>query len=562
MADKPLESKEIQKFQNEEIEVIYRKTAPIEKSMIPGRYPPLSPGVTVEDGIVYERDVAVTMRDGTTVYTDIYRPDGETNLPAIVAYSPYGKRQGYLGMPVHGIPEGTNSPMAKFEGPDPAYWCHYGYAVINPDSRGIGNSEGDIHFWGSQEGQDGYDLIEWVAGLDWCNGRVTLSGNSWLGITQWFIAAERPPHLAAFAPWEGFCDFFRDGCCIGGIPEVGFVGMAINGFCGPGRIQDIPAMMKKYPLMNGFWEDKIAKVEEIEIPAYVVASWNPLHAHGTLEGYRRLPDGKKWLRIHNTQEWPDYYNPDNIEDLRRFYDRYLKGIRNGWELTPKVRVSVLDPGGDDLVNCVEKEFPIERTEYQKLYLDAAKCSLSPIAAKEENSIQYRADDDKGKAVFTIKFDEDTELTGYMKLRLWVEAHGSDDMDLFVYVSKLDEQGNPLPAIVIDFPNPGARGLLRVSHRGIDESKSTEYEPYLSHSEEELLKPGEIVPVEIGIWPVGMLWHKGQQLQVAIQGYAEYWMEDVSIPGGPVFKYDRRNKGNHIIHTGGKYDSYLQVPKIP
>jgi predicted acyl esterase len=562
MSDEPQGLREMKEYKNEQIEVIYRAATPIDKSMPPGKYPALAPGVTTEDGIIYERDIPVTMRDGVVIYTDIYRPEGATNVPAIVAYSHYGKRQGYLGMPTLGVPDGTVSPMAKFEAPDPAYWCRYGYAVINPDSRGIGNSEGDIGFWGTQEGRDGYDLIEWVAARDWCNGKVTLSGSSWLGITQWFIAAEKPPHLAAIAPWEGFDDFYREGCCIGGIPEVGFVSMAIEGLCGHGRIEDIPAMMEKYPFINGFWEDKIARVENIEIPAYVVSSWNPLHTHGTFDGYRRLPTEKKWLRIHNTQEWPDYYSPNNIEDLRRFFDRYLKGIHNGWELTPRVRVSVLDPGGTDQVNRPEDDFPLPQTEYQKLYLDATTGTLSPNPIAKESNIRYKADDDRGRVSFTVKFSEDTEITGYMKLHLWVEADGSDDMDLFVYVSKLDGEGNHLPAMVIGFPNPGARGLLRVSHRGIDRTRSTPSEPYLTHRSEQRLKPKEIVPVEIGIWPVGMLWHSGQQLRVVVQGYADWWMEDKLIPGGPIFRYERRNRGDHIIHTGGKYDSHLLIPKIP
>ena len=154
------------------------------------------------------------------------------------------------------------------------------------------------------------------------------------------------------------------------------------------------------------------------------------------------------------------------------------------------------------------------------------------------------------------------MTGYMKLRLWVEADGADDMDLFVYVSKLDEKGNHLPAFVLVFPNPGVRGILRVSHRELDEKRSTPSEPYLLHSREQLLKPGEIVPVEISLWPIGMIWHAGQKLRLEVQGYASWWMEDKLFPGGPIFRYNVRNKGEHIIHTGGRYDSHLLVPKIP
>jgi uncharacterized protein len=558
MGDGPQRSTELKQFGNETIEVTYRRVKPPEESG--GVFPELAPGVTVEDGIIYERDVAVPMRDGTIIYTDIYRPEGASNLPAIVAWSPYGKRAAYAGMPIPGVPPGTVSPMAKWEGPDPAYWCRYGYAVINPDARGSGNSQGDIAFFCTQEGKDGHDLIEWIAARDWCNGKVALSGNSWLAIAQWFIAAEKPVHLAAITPWEGFDDYYRDSGCIGGIPEVGFVGRGIERSFGPGRREDIPAMFHKYPLINGYWEDKAARVETIDIPAYVVASYTSIHTKGTFDGFRRIASQNKWLRIHNTQEWPDYYTPENLDDLRRFFDRFLKGIRNGYEMTPRVRLSVLDPGGVDIVNRPEKEWPLARTQHQKLFLDAATGILSADPITRESLIRYNADE-KGQAVFTLRFEKDTELTGYIKLRLWVEADGSDDMDLFVYVSKLDAQGNHLPAIVLGMPCAGARGMLRVSHRELDEARSTPSEPYHTHRREQLLKAKEIVPVEIGIWPMAMLWHAGQQLRVTVQGYNVSWLEGLH-QGPPIFKFETRNKGDHIIHTGGKYDSHLLVPVIP
>jgi predicted acyl esterase len=221
------------------------------------------------------------------------------------------------------------------------------------------------------------------------------------------------------------------------------------------------------------------------------------------------------------------------------------------------RISVLDPGGTDQVNRPGKEFPLARTQYQKLYVDAGKGTLSINPETKESKSLYKADDGQGKATFTYKFDEDTELTGYMKLRLWVEADGADDMDLFVYVTKLDKQGHPLPAFVMGNPWEGAPGWLRVSHREQDEKQSTPSEPYLTHRREQLLKPKEIVPVDIGIWAVSMLWHAGQQLCVTVQGHAFS-----GRIGGPTLHYETRNKGNHIIHTGGKYDSHLLIPKIP
>jgi putative CocE/NonD family hydrolase len=84
------------------------------------------------------------------------------------------------------------------------------------------DSEGSMRFWGSGDGKDGYDAIEEIAALPWCNGKVAMLGNSWLAISQWFIAAERPPHLACIAPLEGVSDPLREQFRRGGIPELQF----------------------------------------------------------------------------------------------------------------------------------------------------------------------------------------------------------------------------------------------------------------------------------------------------------------------------------------------------
>ena len=275
-----------------------------------------------------------------------------------------------------------------------------------------------------------------------------------------------------------------------------------------------------------------------------------------IEAFRRITSPNVWLRAHREFEWPDAREPENIEDLRRFFDRYLKDIRNGWEMTPRVRLDVMDSGVFDYqIRRAEKEFPLARTQYKKLFFDASTGKLSYSQVKKEALISYEAT--KGQVVFTHKFTEDTELTGYMKLRLWVEANGADDMDIFVAIQKGDEKGEFLPTIVLGEPHPGCPGMLRVSHRELDEERSTPYQPIHTHRREQKLKPKEIVPVEIEIWPSSKMWHAGEHLRVVVSGHyvrEEGWFEP--------FKWDIHNKGNHIIHTGGKYDSHLLVPVIP
>lgn len=510
-----------------------------------------------EDGIICEQDVPVKMRDGTTIYVDIYRPDTQEKIPGIVSWSYFGKRpgDGMSEWQIMGVPPGTVSRMAKFESPDPAYWCRQGYAIANVDPRGVGHSEGDCDFFTQQDCEDGYDFIEWLAVQHWCNGRVGMSGNSCVAMTQVRIAAYQPPHLTCIAPWEATCDLYRESLFEGGVPALSFNEFIAGSITGPGYVDDQVAMGRKYPLMNAYWEEKIPDFKKIRIPVYATASWQHFHLHGAFNMFRKIRSTRKWIRAHREQEWPDLYTPRNLEDLKLFFDRYLKNINNGWEMTPRYRLEVMDAYDCDYqVNRPEKEFPLARTEYKKLYLDAANAALCPEPVAQESKVSYESNTQE--AVFDIAFDEDTELTGYMKLRLWVEADGHDDMDLFITIKKLDEEGNWLPTHIIGEPHPGTWGKQRVSMRELDEKLTTDYEPVITGKNPAKLAKGEIVPVEIAIVPSSKVWHKGQKLRVEVAGryIREGWFEPLA--------WDTDNHGNHIIHTGGKYDSYLQVPVVP
>jgi predicted acyl esterase len=509
-------------------------------------------GVALPCDILWQRDVGVKMRDGVTIYADIFLPVGNEKVPAILSWSPYGKTLPQLAPP--GVAPDAVSGLQKFEGPDPAYWCNHGYAVINVDARGSFFSEGDIYYWGTTSANDCYDFIEWTAAQDWCNGKIAMSGNSWLGIIQWFAAVQNPPHLAAIAPWEGHIDLYRCDVLLGGIPDTAFNNLNTSTQIGLNRVEDMSVMVQKHPLMNAYWQDKSPQLEMITVPAYIVASWG---GHHTIDAFRRISSKEKWLRVHNTGEWPDYY--EYADDLRRFYDYFLKGIKNGWEKTPRLRLSVLDPGGTDQVNRPEKEWPLARTRYEKLYLDASKGTLSLSPLTNESLVRYKADDNQSKTVFTIDFKNDTEFIGYVSLHLWIETDVVDDADLFVLLHKLDAAGRP---VLGGFGFVGPDGRLRASHRRLDSSRSTPWLPYHPHDREELLEPGQAVPLDIEIRPIGMRWHAGEKLELIVAGYNVMDRFRKVLPGGMNLPApETRNKGNHIIHTGSRYDSYLLMPRV-
>ena len=572
------------------IQRVFRKARPADHP--DARYPGFRPlqkifraGTQVREGalpltcdIVMDQDVAVELRDGKHIYVDIFRPVGhDQSLPALVNWGPYGKQGGgaitFEDLPFRGgVPVSALSGLEMFEGVDPGYWCQHGYAVVNVDARGVMSSEGEIHCWGRQEGRDGHDLVEWIARQPWSNGKVGLTGTSWLAIVQWFIAAEKPPHLAAISPCEGWTDLYRTDVVRGGIPDTGFNDHMLSKFSGGGGVEDIPAMVRANPLMNEYWQDKIPDLASIDVPTYVISSWtNLIHAVGTFNGWRGIASQTKWMRVHNSHEWNDYYT--EFEDLRRFFDRFLKDVDNGWDAVPKVRLAVLDPGGKDTVNRPEADFPLANTQYTPLYLDAASGSMELDKPQKAGSVDYDPVDKAGRAVFTHRFERDTEIVGYIKLRLWVEALEADDLDLYAEVRKLDADGKHLgcwtflpPGKSRDEPpeNPenqsgmvvfsGAKGIQRASLRATDPKLSGPAIPYHTFDRVEKLAPGEVVAVDIQIWPLGMRWSAGQQIQLVVAGHKVSGLE---FPGlaGP----DTINRGRHVIHTGPDYDSHLLLP---
>lgn len=562
----------VETFKGVEMETIYRQgKVPVDpkdenrdaggpgmNSMGMGVCPELNPRTyECAPGIICEQDVAVKMRDGVTIYVDIYRPKDKTNIPVIISWSFYGKRpgEGMSEWQIMGVAPGTVSKLTKFESTDPLYWCYKDYAIANVDPRGVGHSEGDVNCFGTQDARDGYDFIEWVAQQPWCNGKVGMGGNSAVAMSQWRIAAECPPHLACIAPWEGTSDIYRESIFEGGIPAISFNEFIVGSITSENKVDDMVNMARKSPLMNAYWEDKIPDFSKIRIPVYCTACWNHFHLRGAFQGFRKIKSKKKWMRAHREFEWPDGYNRENLAELELFFERYLKDIHNCWESTPRVRLEVMDAHEFLYAkNRPERSFPIKRTEYKKLYLDAANARLSfePVAAT--SSVSY--DGNTGIANFDIKFEEDTEITGYMKLHMWVEADGHDDMDMFVNIQKLDTKGEWLPVDVLGEPHPGTWGKMRVSHRSLDEDLSTDFQPIQSHLKEEKLSPGEIVPVDIEIVPISRFWHKGQSLRIQIAGryIREGWFKPLT--------WDTDNHGKHIIHTGGEYESYLQIPVIP
>jgi hypothetical protein len=265
----------------------------------------------------------------------------------------------------------------------------------------------------------------------------------------------------------------------------------------------------------------------------------------------------------------------------------MKDASNDWQFTPKVRLSILNPGHADVINRPEADFPLPRQQSARFYLSGADESLSlEHNPQSAHTITFPAKE--GVVKFTHKFGAKTELTGFWALKLVVSSPtNAEDIDLFVQVSKLSAIGEKLETNTVDvgymswdpkkdreeaykrhlqvdsgvevYYAQGPHGRLRVSHREIDTTTSTPHWPRYTHKNEKILMPGEVVGVDIELWPCGMIWEAGEQMQVQVAGHN---LAAEGLPWLDPCKTLNQQGSEIAIHTGGQYESYLLAPFIP
>ncbi|KAL4803983.1 alpha/beta-hydrolase [Aspergillus unguis] len=541
--------------------------------------------------ILVEHDVEITVRDGARLYCDVYRsPDtGPLNrVPALLGFSPFGKKFSGLCMlnmmtPWNvGVPDGHLSGLEKFEAPDPAEWIPRGYAIISADTRGTGDSDGPVVIMGTQEGEDGYDVVEALAKMDWCTGAVGMVGNSHLAITQYFVAAQKPPSLKAIAPWEACSDLYAEQFGRGGMWHGDFFDYISSVFIqGRHGMEDFREMFRRSKgLRDAYWDDKRPDLTRISIPTYLTGSYSSnVHVMGSIRGWLEIASTEKWFRIAPWQEWHDLWVEENsANELQAFFDRYLKDIQNGWEDTPRVRVTALKFGEKDPeYNIAVDDFPLPHTAYKEFYL-GDNSTLRSDLPKEEGSVSYESTTMQ-TAAFRHIFDQPSRLIGLPKAILYVSSDRTDDMDVFVIIRKLDTTGKVLLALNVPWRHapvkamddiadkdksdlilyPGAVGMLRASHREIDASRSIHPQyPFHPHTRELPTPRGQVVELEIGLWAMGMDFEAGEGLEVDVLGRNPTIAAFQPLVGGGKSGV---NDGLHHVHFGGKYPSRVILPFV-
>jgi hypothetical protein len=209
------------------------------------------------------------------------------------------------------------------------------------------------------------------------------------------------------------------------------------------------------------------------------------------------------------------------------------------------------------------QWPPARTQYRRLYLRAGAGRLEWAAPGVEDRVGYHSLGSglaPRRAQFEISFTSPVEIVGHMVAVLHMSAPDADDLDVFVGLFKLDATGRQVgfPYYAHFEDGPVAIGWQRASHREKDTERSTPYLPVLAHRRALPAAPGEVVRLEIELWPSGTRFEAGERLLLVVQG------SDINRYPEPLVyarHEDTVNRGWHRVHTGGRHDSHLVIPVL-
>ncbi len=535
-----------------------------------------------------EKNVSVAMRDGIRVAADISRPDTAGRFPSLVSISPYGKEIQKLKSPL-----GPLNPIrgnGGQEAGDTKFFVTRGYVHVIADSRGSGRSEGEYPFYGLQEHEDGYDLIEWIAQQPWCDGNIGMLGMSYFGTIQFLVAAQNPPHLKAIFPYDAHTDRYRHMFYHGGIMNMFYMqwwghvsatGMPRTLRENPDELRKIVEELKKteeiethptlyvtlnypeknVPMFEGlthpldgpyYWEvSPYTKFDRIKVPCYMVGRWSgwPIHLPGAFSAYNGI-DAPKKMMIMETEYPSGPLRPwrDHHDIILRWYDHWLKGNDTGIMDEPPIRLFI--KGKNEWRD--EHEWPIARTQWTKFHLRADGILSEEPPGRSEGSDSFvnkswplPREVLPGVRYRTPPLKQDIEVTGPVTLYLYASLD-QPDATWVVAVNDIAPDGSGRLV---------SKGWLRASHRAIDQQRSKPYQPFHPHTESVPVEKGKTIEYAIEIRETSNVFKTGHRIELLVRG------QDAPSEDPIWFHFCNIKETNHTIYHSQEHLSYLLLPVI-
>lgn len=515
------------------------------------------------------------MPDGVRLAYISYRPAEEGRYPVILDYDAY--ESGGAGIEV-------------------GSWFHKavqrGYAVVGANVRGSGCSEGaTFSVFHPIQGPDGAALVEWLGTRPWSDDNVGMYGVSYPGHTQFFTAAQHPPHLKALAAGGLTASLYREAFRPGGMFNVGFAawwgemaqpwietaGVALRVGAGDTHCEAVQAAqprnmtfdeVREHEYHDQYWNDRATEnyADEVEVPMMIIQGYQDQQtAMGGPRLYERLRGPRK-LILQNGGHGVGG-NSLAHEQVLRWMDRWLKGEENGIDREPDVTVlfETRFVDGELRPNWVEtfSDWPVPGTERHSFNLGAdgslAREALDegrtgPLTYVYPMGTELVGNNDMfaippaplGSLVYrTAPFQEDLPILGSARLVLHASAE-AEDTDFMVVLHDIGPDGETLYL---------QRAFLRASHLAIDPDMSSEHWTHHPHDRSEPLMPGDVYEFVISFPEVGHVFRTGHALELAILAPSvtpatDWGPQPVNLPGI-----------NTVYHSSD-HPSRLELPVVP
>ena len=474
-----------------------------------------------------------TLRDGTRLAANVYKPEGQGPWPVVLSRTPYLK-DGRIDKEKD--PDGSKSRAALVK--QAKRYTDAGYVFVLQDVRGKGHSEG---FYAAFENdiEDGYDSVEWAAAQSWSNGMVGVTGGSALGITANEAAMAAPPHLQAayvvVAPFDGLQNSFMGGV----LKEKDTVGW----LKGQGAPEDVLDRQRSRVTDDVSWNRTAMSTNRkyIRIPMFNVGGWYDIFNHGNISNFEYLQnEGAKGARGNQKLMMGPFGHGELSGDLAypgsdrlslggdqeiRWFDYWLKGVDNGIMDEPPVSYFMMGParkGAYSPINGIRASAnwpPANREVRYYLTPDKSLVAKAPAAADVKVSYRYdpanpvptvgganltfergpmdqRAIPERGDYLRfrTPVLDKPLTIAGPVKVELYGATDGPDTD----FMAKLvDVYPDGYEALVLDAP-------IRTRYRGgrmPDDVK--------------MMTPGAPEQLTIDLWSTAITFEKGHRIELHI-----------------------------------------------
>ncbi|WP_077328580.1 CocE/NonD family hydrolase [Virgibacillus siamensis] len=573
--------------------------------------------------IILDKNVACTLRDGTVLYADIYRPGDEGTYPVLLTRLPYGK----------------DLPFYSHRYLDTNRLVQNGYVVIIQDVRGRFESEGNfIPF--INEAKDGYDTVEWAASLPYSSGKVGMFGLSYYGFTQLAAAAENPPHLKAIFPSQSLNDPRR-----GNMYHSGAYGLGTSETWALESI--VPDMLKRkygndtekyremmlktadymnhihewyhykpineWPplkelrtadyfftfldleLNDSYWEQASVynRYEKMNVPAYHVAGWYDSLLQSTLDNYVEMNKqnnqqqkliigpwahgdfksviGERNFGVHASEDWIDLKN--DLTGLHiDWFNHWLKDEQSDFLQESPVKLFVM--GSNEWRN--EQEWPLARTQYTPFYLHSRG---QANRSSSDGTLSFTKPEDESFDSYIHNPENPVPTVGGGTLYDGVQTTGphhqgkiEDRDDVLIYTSKKLEVPVEVTGPInmklwasTDAPDTDFTAkLVDVFPDGtaINLTDGIVRARYRNGYTPEPDLSGEIVKYEIDLWATSNVFLPGHQIRIEIAS-SNFPRFDVNPNTGKTARESTKTKlAQQTIYHNTKYPSHIVLPIIP